>query len=565
MKKLYTSILSVIWVLFLCIGIRVNAQITSADLQQKVDSMFGGMAKNAPGSAVLVVKNKEIILNKGYGLANLEYGIPITPKTVFDLASLSKQFAGYAISLLVEQGKISENDDIRKYIPEFPEFDQTITIKHLLHHTSGLRDWTSTLSLAGRSFEDVISFDHILRMAYRQKKLNFEPGSQYAYSNTGYNILAELVQRVTGVSFRTWTDQNIFQPLKMPDTFFLDNHREVIPNRARGYFQTEDGPYRNTPNNLTALGSSSLYATTDDLAKWVIHLMYPPDTLQPVVERMLQTDTLTNGEENTYAYGIDISEFRGTPWISHSGSWAFFRTYLVLLPEYDLSVVVLNNNGKNASRIARKIASFYVPESHTQKKKDQIEKRKAVELPQSVLNAYTGTYKLGKGWYVHLTKKDGTLWTRATNEEKFPMTALSDTVFSIKAYGNRTMRFYKNESNKVTHLVYNDMVCPKVSDHIVYTLKNPEDYTGDFFSDELHTRYKVQMKDGQLYLWSLHHGEITLELAWEDDFFSTRFFARNVEFQRDTYGRITGFFVSHSRAKNQFFRKLDTDKPATNK
>ncbi len=550
--------------LFLCIGIGVNAQITSTDLQQKVDSMFGGMAKNAPGSAVLVVKNKEIILNIGYGLANLEYGIPITSKTVFDLASLSKQFAGYAISLLVEQGKISENDDIRKYIPEFPEFEHTITIKHLLHHTSGLRDWTSTLSLAGRSFEDVISFEHILRMAYRQKTLNFEPGSEYNYSNTGYNILAELVQRVTGVSFRTWTNQHIFRPLKMPNTFFLDNHREVIPNRAMGYFQTENVPYRSAPNNLTALGSSSLYATTDDLSKWVTHIMHPPDTLKPVVERMLQTDTLTNGKKNTYAYGIDVSKFHGTAWIAHSGSWASFRTYLVMLPEYDLSVVVLNNNSKNAYRIARNIVSFYVPESNTENKKDQAEKRKAVDLRQSVLNEYTGTYKLGKGWYVHLTKEDGTLWTRATNEKKFPMTSLSDTVFSIKAYGNRTMRFYKNESNKVTHLVYNDMVCPKVSDHIVYTLKNAEDYTGDYFSAELHTLYKVQIKDGQLYLWSLHNGEIRLEPAWQDDFFSTRFFAKNVEFQRDTYGRITGLLVSQSRAKNQLFRKLDIDQQITN-
>ncbi|MCE7992529.1 MAG: serine hydrolase [Roseivirga sp.] len=540
----------------LVMGFIAQGQITPAELRQKVDAFFPDLENSsAPGSAILVVKGGETIINKGYGMANLENEIPIGPNTVFDLASLSKQFTGYAISTLIEQGAISENDDIRKYIPEIPVFDHTITIRHLLHHTSGLRDWTSALPLAGWSFDDVISFDHILRMVYQQEALNFTPGSKYTYSNTGYNVLAELVQRVTGQTFREWTDQNIFLPLGMNNTLFLDNHREVIANRAHGYFQDEYNDYNRAPNNLTALGSSSLYSTTTDLARWVQHLMHPTGKSKAVVARMLQTDVLNNGDHNSYASGIGIGTFRGTNWISHSGSWASFRTYLVMLPAYDLSIVVLNNHPSNTSRIARDIAALYVPAANTNNNENATGEIKEVKLPVALLNEYSGTYKLGPGWYVHLTQEDGRLWTQATNEDKFPMTAVSDHVFSIKAYGNRTMTFHKDEDGEITHLVYSGMNCPKVGKSTAPVINNAQDYTGNYFSTELNTRYKVILEQGQLKLSHLHNGDIDLKQAWGDDYSGTTWYTNSVVFQRDGNGKITGFTVSQTRAKNQYFRK----------
>jgi CubicO group peptidase (beta-lactamase class C family) len=236
----------------------------------RVDSIFAQHSTGlTPGVAVAVVRNGAVILSKGYGHANLEHRIPITGTSVFDVASVSKQFAGLAIAMLVEQRKVALTDDIRKHIPELQDFGRTITVNHLVHHTSGIRDWPGTLALSGWRFDDVISFEQILTMAYNQRTLNFDPGAEYMYSNTGYNLLAELVRRVTGKSFRAWTDENLFTPLGMTRSHFRDDHTEIFPDRVLGYSRGEGGPFRATSNNLTALGSSSLFTTAEDLAKWL--------------------------------------------------------------------------------------------------------------------------------------------------------------------------------------------------------------------------------------------------------------------------------------------------------
>ncbi len=556
-----TILFSILFFIFFAISEQAQAQIQPEALQQKVDSLLlETVSELTPGSAVLVVKDKEIILNKGYGLANLDYDIPITPNTVFDLASVAKQFAGYAIALLAEQGVVSEEDDIRTYIPELPDFGHTITIGHLLHHTSGIRDWTSTLPLSGRGFEDVISMDHILRMAYQQEKLNFIPGDEFRYSNTGYNLLAEIVERTTGQRFREWTDQNIFQPLNMDQTLFLDDHSEVIKNRAVGYYRTDDG-FHYAPNTLTALGSSSLYSTTTDLANWVMHLMYPSDERKAVVERMLQTHPLSNGNNNNYAYGISQNTFRGTPWISHSGGWASFDTYLTILPEKDLAIVVLSNNSENSFNIVGRIASYYVPRAQQEQQQssqnEESEEKENLSISDNLLDSYKGTYRLGQGWYVHLTKEDGQLWTQATREDKYPMFAVSDSMFLIPAYGDRTMKFHSDENGKITHLVYNNIISPKMSDETIASLNDRAEYEGEYVSDELNTSYSVMFRDGELRLWHFQNGETGLSQAWKDEFRGTSSYTDLVEFRRNENGDIDGFYVSQYRAKNQFFKKTN--------
>ena len=258
-------------------------------------------------------------------MANLEHQVPITPTTVFDIASVSKQFAGMAISMLIERGDIALDDDVRKYVPELPDFGHTITIRHLVHHVSGLRDWPGTLAVAGWLMDDVISFDQILTLAYNQKDLNFEPGAEYSYSNTGFNVLAEVVARVSGETFREWTDSQIFKPLGMNDTHFHDDHTEVVPNKAYGYARDSEGNYHAVPNGLTALGSSSLYTTIDDLAKWVTNFETKNVGGEEVVERLFQRGVLNDGTQIGYAFGIGVGRYRGLRTYSHGGSWAAFR------------------------------------------------------------------------------------------------------------------------------------------------------------------------------------------------------------------------------------------------
>ncbi|MYC16082.1 MAG: beta-lactamase family protein [Gemmatimonadetes bacterium] len=334
-------------------------------LEAKVDQVFAEWDKpDSPGAALSVIKDSEIIYKRGYGMANLEYDIPISPTTIFDIASVSKQFAGFAIATLLHEGKLSLDDDIRMHLPDVPDFGTKITIRHLVHHTSGLRDWVQALVIAGGEMDDVISFKHILKMVRRQKELNFEPGATFLYSNTGYNLLAEIVEKITGDSFREWTDANIFKPLAMTSTHFHDDHEMIVKNRAYSYLSVKDGEFKNAVNNLTALGSSSLYSTVEDLSKWILNFDDAQIGGQAVVEQMHQRGVLNNGKQISYAFGLDIGEYRALKTAGHGGSWRGFRSHLIRFPDQKFGIVILCNlETFNPLNLAKKIADIYLADA----------------------------------------------------------------------------------------------------------------------------------------------------------------------------------------------------------
>ncbi len=341
-----------------------QAATSATELSRKVDDLFKQWhSPDSPGAAVLVVRDGRIEHAKGYGMANLEHGVPIRPDTVFDIASVSKQFAAMAIALLEADGKLSLDDDVKRHLPELPDFAHRITIRHLVHHTSGIRDWPGTMSIGGWSYEDVMSFSQILRMAFHQRELNFKPGDAYAYSNTGYNLLAEIVARTSGKSFRQFCDERIFQPLRMTRTHFHDDHAEVVVNRAESYRPPVDGRNRHAVSNLTALGSSSLFTTIEDLAKWIdnFHSAKPVVGNAALIARLHERGRLNSGEQIAYAFGQSIGEFRGLRVVNHTGGWAGYRSVLERFPDERLGVVILANTATmNPSALGRQIAALYL-------------------------------------------------------------------------------------------------------------------------------------------------------------------------------------------------------------
>ena len=335
---------------------------THETLEAKVNQLFAEWNRSdSPGAAIAVTRDGEIIYKQGYGTANLEYDIPITTTTIFDIASVSKQFAGFAIATLSYEGKLSLDDDIRMYLPDVPDFGNTITIRHLLHHTSGLRDWVQSFVIAGVGMDDVISFKHILKMVRHQKALNFEPGAAFLYSNTGYNLLAEIVETVTGDSFREWTDAHIFKPLDMTDSHFHDDYEMILKNRAYSYQAAENDRFKHAVNNTTALGSSSLYSTVEDLAKWILNFDNRRIGEQTILEQMHERGVLNNGEQIGYAFGLNIGEYRSLKTVSHSGSWRGFRSHLMRFPDQKFGVVILCNlDTFNPLSLAEKVADIYL-------------------------------------------------------------------------------------------------------------------------------------------------------------------------------------------------------------
>jgi len=326
---------------------------------------------NAPGIAVGILKDGEVVLADGFGSANLEHQVAISADTVFDIASVSKQFAGMSIALLALDGKLSLDADIREYLPEVPDFGPTITVRHLLHHVSGVRDWVSLMVMSGQTMEDVISFDQIMRMVRNQTHLNFKPGDEASYSNTGYNLLARIVEVVSGESFPDWTARNLFQPLGMNDTYFPSHHDLVRNNRADSYHKVSDGKYRRVGNQLTALGSSSLHTTVNDLLKWVRNFETGQVGGAEAYKLVTTSAPLNNGEPGVYGFGLALSTWRELELVSHGGSWAGFRTWLGYFPEERLGIVVLGNytgfdSGKTGFAIAEVLTGRKEAETETQ-------------------------------------------------------------------------------------------------------------------------------------------------------------------------------------------------------
>lgn len=363
------TIISNLFLLPIFIALNCNfifGQISDIATNKQIDAIFSKYNSKTSGAAVAVVKDGKVVFKKGYGTANLEYDIPISTKTVFNLASVSKQFTAFAVYLLEKQGKLSLEDDVRKYIDEIPDYGKIIKIKHLLAHTSGIRDQASLVSLAGWRSGDLVTTENILRFVSRQKDLNFEPGTRFLYSNSGYTLLAEIVKRTSGQSFAEFTKKNIFAPLEMNDTQFGDDHERIIKNRAESY-ESENGVFKKKALNDSSVGASNLYTTVEDMTKWALNFENPKVGDAELIKRFNEPSLLNNGERVVWAaIGDDIGyhakgqihwNYRGTKQISHGGHTAAFRTSFWRFPEQRVAVIVLSNDEhfeqvKNVTAIA---------------------------------------------------------------------------------------------------------------------------------------------------------------------------------------------------------------------
>jgi CubicO group peptidase (beta-lactamase class C family) len=367
-----------------------------------VDEVFEDLTKpGSPGCALGVYRDGQMLYEKGYGLANIEENVPITPKSVFDIGSTSKQFSASSILLLEKQGKLSVNDDVRKYVPELPDYGQKITILHLLNHTSGLRDYLVLFEMAGINIDSVTTDEDALALIARQKALNFTPGSEYLYSNSGFFLLSVIVKRVSGKSLKEFTAENIFTPLGMTHTQFRDEHRSLIPERAMAYDQNEkkDGYVMNV-SYFEQTGDGAVHTSVQDLLKWDENFYSAQVGGKEFLAEIQEHGKLNNGKTITYAKGLAVTEYRGLKAVRHGGSWGGYRAELLRFPEQHFSVACLCNVGNaDPSRRANLVADVYLGSLMKAKaeKKDEDEGEKkatgnASQPTAEQLKAYVGEY-----------------------------------------------------------------------------------------------------------------------------------------------------------------------------
>lgn len=536
----------------------------------KVDQLFMAYDQaDVPGASVAVVKDGKMVYSNGFGNANLEYDIPNTPATIFHIASISKQFTTFAIAQLVDQGKISLEDNIRKYLPEVPDFGEKITIRHLAHHTSGMRDQWNLLVMGGWRMDDVITTEHVLKLVANQKELNYKPGEEYLYCNTGFTLMGEIVARVTDQSFAEYCAKNIFEPLNMTNTLFYDDHEKIVKNRAYSYGETEGG-FKKSVLSYANAGATSLFTTVEDLSKWALN--FEQTTVgNPNIMKMMHTKgVLNDGEEITYALGQVIDTYKGLNRISHGGADAGYRTYLARFPDQNFSVVVFSNLGSfNPVGMGLKIADIYLEEAIKAVEKPEQKKIKPaiiadakitdtkVEVSEAMLQSYAGKYELQPGFIITISSEEGLLKAKATGQAQITMTAIAENEFEFKDAGI-LITFNQNEKGTVHQLTLKqggaDMIAPKLADFDTNSV-DLSTFEGKYYSEELSTFYTFLMEEGKLIARHPRHEDIKLELVKEDVFAGNAWFFGQVEIVRSNIGVITGCKVSSGRVRGVWFEK----------
>lgn len=550
--------LSIIFLVLISIGLTAQ---NSADLEEQIDAIFSEYDDIAkPGAAVAVVRDGRIVFKKGYGSANLEYNIPVTPSTIFHIASVSKQFTVFSIMLLAREGKLSFEDDIRKHIPEVPEFGETITLRHLAGHTSGMRDQWDLLNMAGWRWDDVITKEHILKMVSRQKDLNFKPGEEFSYCNTGFTLLAEVVARVSGKSFAEFTQEEIFEPLKMSNTLFYDDHQKIVKNRAYSYFSNDSG-FHKSVLNYANVGATSLFTTVEDLCLWAMNFSKLTIGDEKIIEQMNTLAKLNNGETFGGAYGQFINKHRGLNQIQHGGGDAGFRTYLGRFPDQKFSVVVLSNfAGTNPVDLSMQVTDLYLNEFYPEES-PLAEIPKPVEfmkLPKEQLKKFNGHFWNEEGAYARkIYLLNDTLRYFRGNGNESMLIPIGSNKFQMMNVGvDLTVEFETNDKARTMIVVINGGD-PIISHEFVppkYSSDDLKEFTGTFYSPELSTYYTIVQKEDQLIVTHARISDFEISPVKNDSFSGN---SGNIDFVRNDEKTIVGLKVTTGRVRDLMFEKVE--------
>ena len=504
---------------------KVKAPVTpiAASQTRAVDQLFARWAKpDTPGASIAVIEKGKVVYSHGYGAASLEYGAPNTPATRFHLASISKQFTAFAIHLLAQDGKLSLDDDVRKYLPRLHDFGKPITVRQLLHHTSGLRDQWNLLALAGWRLDDEITDEDVSRLLYQQTELNFPPGDQFLYSNSGYTLLALVVKQVSGKTLAEFAKERIFDPLGMADTHFQDNYRVVVKDRAYSYERQPDGEYRYIALTYSTVGPSSLFSTVEDLARWDENFYTGKVGGPALLARMQEKGKLNDGKDIDYASGLFIGRYRGLRTVEHSGGDAAFRTNILRFPDQHVSVVVLANAGDlDPVALSFKIADIYLKDRlQPAPAKPALENKPEVTVDAKLLDAYVGDYALRPGFIVSFTRDKDHLVTQATGQPSAPMYAVSDTTFRLRPVPAEVVFDKPTDGGKAQGAVLRQNGASVRMKRVVIAKPSAERlkaYAGQFYSAELGVIYEVFERDGALKV-RYPRGDIDLAPVGKDRF-----------------------------------------------
>jgi CubicO group peptidase (beta-lactamase class C family) len=540
---------------------QARAEQDAGAIASKVDEIFTEYDKTgSPGCTVGLYQGAQIVYRRAYGMANLDHDVKLKPASVFHVASVSKQFTAAAILLLAGEGKLSIDDDVRKYIPELPDFGDRITIRHLANHTSGIRDQWALLGLAGwRYSRDLITDDDVLDLLSRQKDLNFRPGERHVYSNSGYTLMAIIVSRVSGKTFREFTSERIFKPLGMINTHFRDNFNEVVKDQAYGYTR-DGGEMRLSVTNFDTAGATSLMTTVEDMARWHANFDDPKVGGERLISGLLERGVLNDGTRLDYAFGIGHGTYRGLPIVSHGGADAGYRAVYTRFPSQRFGVSVLCNlASSNPGELALRVADVYLGNKLAPAQPASVDESPEVRLSPELLRSYAGLYwNAAEASARRVEFDDGRLFA-IVGREKFPMKSLGAGRFVLTT-GPRTR--FSFESAGVNGSMEMRLGVPPFGLADRFERAEPfapsatvlEEFAGIYRSDEIEAVYRMVVRDGSLRLERLKARPANMQPAVLDTFTTQ---IGTIRFVRNVTGAVAGFVLDAGRVRRVRFRKDD--------
>ncbi len=522
-------------------------------LTDQVDRIFVDWnTTSSPGCALAVVKDGRIVYEHGYGMANLELGVAISPQSVFDIGSVSKEITAMAILLLEQDGKLKLDDDVRKYLPEMPDYGSKITLRHMLHHTSGLRNYDDLFDLEGIPEADLTTDRDALDLTVRQKGVNFKPGEEFLYSDTNFFLMSLIVKRVTGQTLRQFAQERIFGPLGMTSTHYHDDHTMIVPRRATGYAPHLGGGFELDMSNFEQVGDGSVMTTVEDLVKWDQNFEHPVVGGPDAIRQLTTPGTLNNGQPIPYGMGLFIDHYRGLNWIHHAGEWVGYRAAFSRFPDQHFSALLLCNcvGSMSPTALSKQVADIYLAGEFAQAKKTN-PARSASPLSASDLKPYAGIY-----W----SEKNGALRKFLVRDDKLIMVA-PGTTFEMIPLGGGQFEAVEPDSEHQDKYVFLTAASGRTPQleaweggaRALYELvQGPPsdasgfaDYAGAYTNDELHATWTIVVQDGKLIRQQWMTEDEPLEPAFNDGFIGDLSEGQFLmHFNRDGHGRVVSFDVS---------------------
>ena len=535
-----------------------------AQLMARFDS------ETSPGVGISIWRDREIVFSDTWGMASLTYGAPFEMDTPTNIGSTSKQFTAFAIMLLVEEGKLTLEDDVRTYIPELPDFGQTITVRNLLTHTTGYREFLNMLILTGRRLDegDFIDRSELIEIVQRQPALQNTPGDEFNYNNTAFGLAAVLVERLSGQDFPDFMQEHLFAPLGMNHTQVRRSPNAIIPGRSAGYGPDGTGGYIELRDLGGAIGAGGIYSTLGDLQKWVENMANPtlgsPDTF----DQMTTSFVLNNGEETGYGFGLFLDKQNGLPRIHHGGADAAHRSQLVYYPSLNAGITLQSNYAGFNSNQAFAIAGFFFEELNPENAPDAEPKG---DFDPSTYNPadfdeFVGDYSLNEApaFILTFSREDSTFYTQATGQQKIELYPTSDSTFALTVV-EASVTFQRNADGVVDRLVLNqnglhpatrlgmEREGDEASSQEEGWEPNLSDFTGRYFSEEAEAFYTVIIKAESLVLQHRRLNDLELTSGEEDKFTSGN---GPVEFERDRNGQVIAFYLSNGRTRDVRFARM---------